>query len=196
MSVALTVPATLASARARPAPSRRKKLSKAAKTHLPRWTVVQTSMEIQPSVFSSFANDQLDLMVTERAFVINEAKASLAGMSAPTLQSLGLAFIGLRVTESSPWIGANVLLTLEAPVPGASLQHTQLRGGDVIEVDEPKGGKLLKVYDGEDGDDDYFSGVILSISRTRIILVISSRDVLPDEWSGRLTIKKLINDVP
>ncbi|KAJ2801362.1 hypothetical protein H4S07_004958 [Coemansia furcata] len=92
-------------------------------------------------------------------------------------------------------MGDNLLLTLEAQRTGDILPKTQLRGGDVVEIDEPNGGKAMKIYDSEN-DDDYLSGVILSISRDRVVLVINSKDAIPREWNRRLTIKMLVNDIP
>ncbi|KAJ2095301.1 hypothetical protein GGI09_004944, partial [Coemansia sp. S100] len=179
----------------KPVPIRRKALSKAAKAHLPRWMVVRRHMVLTPTVTTKFVNEQLALVASERAYVITEAKKALAGIPAPRLQSMGHAFIGLRITDSRNWVGDNLLLTLEAPMSGDALPKTQLRGGDVVEIDEPGGGKVMKIYD-DVNDSDYLSGVILSISRDRVVLVISSKEKIPTAWNGRLTIKMLVNDIP
>ncbi|KAJ2547400.1 hypothetical protein GGH95_006638, partial [Coemansia sp. RSA 1836] len=179
----------------KPVPIRRKQLSKAAKAHLPRWMVVKKHMALSSTVTTKFANEQLALVANERAYVITEAKRALAGIPAPRLQSMGHAFIGLRITDSRNWVGDNLLLTLEAPISGDVLPKTQLRGGDVVEIDEPGGGKAMKIYE-DLSDSDYLSGVILSISRDRVVLVMNAKDAIPGAWNERLTIKMLVNDVP
>ncbi|KAJ2022262.1 hypothetical protein GGI06_001892 [Coemansia sp. S85] len=191
------VPTTSAPAQpaAKPVPIRRKPLSKAAKAHLPRWMVVRRHMVLSPTLATGFINEQLDLIASERTYVIDEAKKALAGIPAPRLQSMGHAFIGLRITDSRHWVGDNLLLTLEAPMAGDVLPKTQLRGGDVVEIDEPGGGKVMKIYE-DVNDSEYLSGVILSISRDRVVLVINAKDAIPTAWNGRLTIKMLVNDIP
>ncbi|KAJ2341164.1 hypothetical protein GGH91_003946, partial [Coemansia sp. RSA 2671] len=191
------VPTTSAPAQpaAKPVPIRRKPLSKAAKAHLPRWMVVRRHMVLSPTLATGFINEQLDLIASERTYVIDEAKKALADIPAPRLQSMGHAFIGLRITDSRHWVGDNLLLTLEAPMAGDVLPKTQLRGGDVVEIDEPGGGKVMKIYE-DVNDSEYLSGVILSISRDRVVLVINAKDAVPTAWNGRLTIKMLVNDIP
>ncbi|KAJ2437093.1 hypothetical protein GGF42_008738, partial [Coemansia sp. RSA 2424] len=88
----------------KPVPIRRKQLSKAAKAHLPRWMVVKKHMALSSTVTTKFANEQLALVANERAYVITEAKRALAGTPATRLQSMGHAFIGLRITDSRNWV--------------------------------------------------------------------------------------------
>ncbi|KAJ2908924.1 hypothetical protein GGI21_002398 [Coemansia aciculifera] len=83
-----------------PVSIRRKKLSKAAKAHLPRWMVIRKRMMLSSTAATTFANKQLALEANERTHVITEAKRALTGIPAPRLQSMGHAFIGLRITDS------------------------------------------------------------------------------------------------
>lgn len=172
------------------------RLSKAAKKHIPRWMQDRKPKKSGPLAkqVTTFVDSQIRLVDAERQYVLDEARKRLSGIPAHKLQSMGLALVGMRVTDTQEWLNNNALMTLE-PDSNQALPRHVLRPGDVVEVDESAADRTMEIYEGE--DNTYLSAVIVSISNSRVVLAMKrGEEELPGQWNGYVTVKKLINDTP
>ncbi|KAJ2161780.1 hypothetical protein GGF46_001201 [Coemansia sp. RSA 552] len=113
------------------------------------------------------------------------------------LGSLGYALVGLRIVHIIPESKKRAALVLEAPVEGTLLPQTTLSAGDVVEVVPPDDALAqLAAANQAVRRKNPWSGVVSSITTTRLTLSMNNMLPVPRAWDGKCSIKVLPTSIP
>ncbi|PIA18593.1 P-loop containing nucleoside triphosphate hydrolase protein [Coemansia reversa NRRL 1564] len=142
-----------------------------------------------------FANGHAELIANEQDEVDN-LQFLLENLRTDELESLGYALVRLKISNDKKWVTGKAMLTLQPPGNGNQLPRSTLRSGEMVELVPPfpppdppaaasQGG----------GSKPLVTGVIQSITDSRITVAMDNGITVPKIWRNRCSIKVRTTDI-